>query len=81
MASADIQLNNSYTCAKGTASEETSDLSYDDIFPSLPISTNDPIGNSWPNTSKLTVKRQQITQVFHVPVEERRYKDVQSFVN
>jgi hypothetical protein len=79
MASADIQVNSSYT--KTTPREESNDLSYDDIFPSLPISVNDPIGNNWPKTSRLAVKRQLTTQVFHVPVEERRYRDVQSFGN
>jgi hypothetical protein len=82
MASADIhQLNGSYSNGKSMNNEESVELTYDDIFPSLPISVNDPIGNSWPDNSRLAVKRQQTTQVFHVPVEERRYRDVQSFGN
>jgi hypothetical protein len=61
--------------------EETN--SYDSVFPSLPVT----IGNtnqatSWPHESgvnKLQVKRQTITQVFQIPVEERR--DAQAFGN
>lgn len=50
--------------------------SYDTVFPSLPnTGTNFTDNNVWNNIS---MKRNTIntTQVFHVPVEERRYKDV-----
>jgi hypothetical protein len=57
-------------------------LNYDQIFPSLPSTGLNPIANVWSTgPSKLAVKRQQTTQVFHVPSGERRYRDVQSFGN
>lgn len=49
--------------------------SYDSVFPSLPSTgTNFTDNNVWNNLSKRSVLN--TTQVFHVPVEERRYKDV-----
>jgi len=60
--------------------------SYDSVFPSLPnTGTNFTDNNVWNNIdSKLTLSKRQnltVTQVFHVPVEERRYKDVANFGN
>lgn len=53
---------------------------YDTVFPSLPSNgANLTINDVWNNNdnNKLSVKRHQTTtQVFHVPVEERKYKDV-----
>lgn len=58
---------------------------YDIIFPSLPVptGTNITVSDAWNNQdSRLTVRRHQMTtQVFQVPVEERRYKDVATFGN
>lgn len=52
---------------------------YDVVFPSLPSSGNNlMVTDVWNNaSSKLSIKKHLTsTQVFHVPVEERRYKDV-----
>jgi predicted RNA-binding protein Jag len=53
---------------------------YDTIFPSLtPSGVNMAVSDAWNNhdNSKLTIhKHQHTTQIFHVPVEERRYRDV-----
>lgn len=56
---------------------------YEDVFPSLPVSTNNITQNNvWQSIdSRLSVKRHQTTQVFHVPVEERLYRGVNSFGN
>lgn len=55
--------------------------SYDSVFPSLPTTgTNFTDNNVWNNIdSKVNMSKRHAlstTQVFHVPVEERRYKDV-----
>lgn len=59
------------------------DLNYDAVFPSLPTVANPVANNAWAdrNLSRLQVKPHTITQVFHVPVEERRYDNVQAFGN
>ena len=52
---------------------------YDVVFPSLPSTGNNlMVTDVWNNaSSKLSIKKHLTsTQVFHVPVEERRYKDV-----
>ena len=48
---------------------------YDTVFPSLPTTgVNLTASNAWGNTeNKLSIKRHHTTQVFHVPVEERKY--------
>uniref|UniRef100_A0A671VR50 Vigilin n=1 Tax=Sparus aurata TaxID=8175 RepID=A0A671VR50_SPAAU len=56
---------------------------YKDAFPPLPEKAASPEGtqetaNAW--TSKLRpLKASVITQVFHVPLEERKYKDINQF--
>lgn len=51
--------------------------SYDTVFPSLPnTGTNFTDNNVWNNISMTKRHTINTTQVFHVPVEERRYKDV-----
>lgn len=56
---------------------EADNYSYDSVFPSLPnTGTNFTDNNVW-NTLTLSKRHNMtVTQVFHVPVEERRYKDV-----
>ncbi len=60
---------------------EDNAYSYDSVFPSLPSTgTNFTDNNVWNNIdSKVNMSKRSVlntTQVFHVPVEERRYKDV-----
>lgn len=56
---------------------KTKPESYDDGFPSLPnTGTNFTENNVWNNISMTKRHTMNTTQVFHVPVEERRYKDV-----
>jgi hypothetical protein len=66
--------------ALGTGSNSNDEISYyDTAFPSLPAaSTNPTVGSAWSNTeNKLSIKRHlNTTQVFRVPIEERKYKDV-----
>lgn len=66
--------------AAQSSSAQAEDLNnYDTVFPSLPAAPANLNSNSvWNNSDhKLSIKRHQnTTQVFHVPVEERRYKDV-----
>ncbi|TVK90601.1 Vigilin [Bagarius yarrelli] len=56
---------------------------YKDAFPPLPEKASSPegameAGNAW--TSKIRpLKSSIITQVFHVPLEERKYKDMNQF--
>ncbi|XP_041912276.1 high density lipoprotein binding protein a isoform X1 [Alosa sapidissima] len=56
---------------------------YKDAFPPLPEKASSPegtqeAGNAW--TSKIRpLKSSVITQVFHVPLEERKYKDINQF--
>ncbi|XP_054712100.1 vigilin-like [Uloborus diversus] len=59
--------------------------SYDELFPSLPeneqktethADTPDENQRQW--TQKMKVKSSIITQVFHVPVEERKFRDLSS---
>lgn len=65
-------------------SEEESDPpTYKDAFPPLPEkapcseSTQEPAG-AWGNKIR-PIKASVITQVFHVPLEERKYKDMNQF--
>uniref|UniRef100_G3NLD8 Vigilin n=1 Tax=Gasterosteus aculeatus aculeatus TaxID=481459 RepID=G3NLD8_GASAC len=69
---------------KGAAGEEEEALpTYKDAFPPLPEKAASPEGtqettNAW--TSKIRpLKASVITQVFHVPLEERKYKDLNQF--
>uniref|UniRef100_A0A671VNX7 Vigilin n=1 Tax=Sparus aurata TaxID=8175 RepID=A0A671VNX7_SPAAU len=68
----------------GAPGEEEEALpTYKDAFPPLPEKAASPEGtqetaNAW--TSKLRpLKASVITQVFHVPLEERKYKDINQF--
>uniref|UniRef100_A0A8C7IIZ5 Vigilin n=1 Tax=Oncorhynchus kisutch TaxID=8019 RepID=A0A8C7IIZ5_ONCKI len=62
---------------------EQQDMTYKDAFPPLPEKAASPEGtqepvNAW--TSKIRpLKSSVITQVFHVPLEERKYKDINQF--
>ncbi|KAM7388711.1 hypothetical protein PAMP_024868 [Pampus punctatissimus] len=67
-----------------SAGEEEDALpTYKDAFPPLPEKAASPEGtqetaNAW--TSKIRpLKSSVITQVFHVPLEERKYKDINQF--
>lgn len=84
-----IEDNKSDTSEESVKAEEIKEeapkvedsYSYDSVFPSLPSTGANFTENTvWNNIdSKLTLSKrinQTITQVFHVPVEERRYKDV-----
>ncbi|XP_068175093.1 high density lipoprotein binding protein a [Antennarius striatus] len=67
----------------GAGEEEESLPTYKDAFPPLPEKASSPEGtqettNAW--TSKIRpLKSSIITQVFHVPLEERKYKDINQF--
>lgn len=69
----------------GTSAGEEEDAlpTYKDAFPPLPEKAASPEGtqetaNAW--TSKIRpLKSSIITQVFHVPLEERKYKDINQF--
>lgn len=68
----------------GTSGEEEDALpTYKDAFPPLPEKASSPEGtqetaNAW--TSKIRpLKSSIITQVFHVPLEERKFKDINQF--
>uniref|UniRef100_A0A8C5BTA0 Vigilin n=1 Tax=Gadus morhua TaxID=8049 RepID=A0A8C5BTA0_GADMO len=67
----------------GASGEEEALPTYKDAFPPLPEKAASPEGtqetaNAW--TSKLRpLKSSVITQVFHVPLEERKYKDMNQF--
>ncbi|XP_059923201.1 high density lipoprotein binding protein a isoform X1 [Gadus macrocephalus] len=69
--------------AGGASGEEEALPTYKDAFPPLPEKAASPEGtqetaNAW--TSKLRpLKSSVITQVFHVPLEERKYKDMNQF--
>jgi len=73
--------------AAGTsgAPEEESLPTYKDAFPPLPEKAASPEGTqestgAWGNNSKIRpLKSSVITQVFHVPLEERKYKDINQF--
>uniref|UniRef100_UPI0037E87A27 high density lipoprotein binding protein a isoform X2 n=1 Tax=Semicossyphus pulcher TaxID=241346 RepID=UPI0037E87A27 len=66
-----------------TVEEEEALPTYKDAFPPLPEKAASPEGtqetaNAW--TSKIRpLKSSIITQVFHVPLEERKYKDINQF--
>uniref|UniRef100_A0A8P4KSV1 Vigilin n=1 Tax=Dicentrarchus labrax TaxID=13489 RepID=A0A8P4KSV1_DICLA len=66
-----------------TGEEEDALPTYKDAFPPLPEKAASPEGtqetvNAW--TSKIRpLKSSIITQVFHVPLEERKYKDINQF--
>ncbi|KAE8294395.1 Vigilin High density lipoprotein-binding protein [Larimichthys crocea] len=75
---------NSGAAVAGSAGEEEDALpTYKDAFPPLPEKAASPEGtqetaNAW--TSKIRpLKSSIITQVFHVPLEERKYKDINQF--
>ncbi|XP_070764604.1 high density lipoprotein binding protein a isoform X1 [Enoplosus armatus] len=77
-------LPESGAAVAGTSGEEEEALpTYKDAFPPLPEKATSPEGtqetaNAW--TSKIRpLKSSIITQVFHVPLEERRYKDINQF--
>ena len=61
------------------ADSSSSSYNYDTVFPSLPSTgSNLAVNDAWMNQadSKLSIKRHfTTTQIFHVPLEERRYKD------
>nr|BAE20148.1 high density lipoprotein-binding protein vigilin [Anguilla japonica] len=65
------------------SSEEDAPPTYKDAFPPLPEKAVSPEGvqesdNAW--ASKLRpLKASIVTQVFHVPLEERKYKDINQF--
>uniref|UniRef100_A0A668AGR9 Vigilin n=1 Tax=Myripristis murdjan TaxID=586833 RepID=A0A668AGR9_9TELE len=65
------------------AGDEDALPTYKDAFPPLPEKAASPEGtqesaNAW--TSKIRpLKSSVITQVFHVPLEERKYKDINQF--
>jgi len=64
-----------------TVNNEINDdaFNYDTVFPSLPSTGgNLTVSDAWNNTdNKLSIRRHlTTTQVFHVPVEERKYKDM-----
>uniref|UniRef100_A0AAY4DX69 Vigilin n=1 Tax=Denticeps clupeoides TaxID=299321 RepID=A0AAY4DX69_9TELE len=65
------------------AEDEDALPTYKDAFPPLPEKASSPDGvqevsNAW--TSKMRpLKSSVITQVFHVPLEERKYKDINQF--
>uniref|UniRef100_A0A3P8Y038 Vigilin n=1 Tax=Esox lucius TaxID=8010 RepID=A0A3P8Y038_ESOLU len=65
------------------AGDEEALPTYKDAFPPLPEKASSPDGtqepaNAW--TSKIRpLKSSVITQVFHVPLEERKYKDINQF--
>lgn len=67
----------------GAGDEEDALPTYKDAFPPLPEKAASPEGtqestNAW--TSKIRpLKSSIITQVFHVPLEERKYKDINQF--
>lgn len=67
----------------GAGEEEDALPTYKDAFPPLPEKAASPEGtqetaNAW--TSKIRpLKSSIITQVFHVPLEERKYKDINQF--
>ncbi|XP_012680775.1 high density lipoprotein binding protein a [Clupea harengus] len=70
--------------AAGPSGAGDEDLpTYKDAFPPLPEKASSPEGtqeasNAW--TSKIRpLKSSVITQVFHVPLEERKYKDINQF--
>ena len=53
------------------------EYSYDSVFPSLPSSNkNFTDNNVWNQLSSARRMTNNTTQVFHVPVEERKYRDV-----
>ncbi len=69
--------NNNYENG-GNSSTNDNSYNYDTVFPSLPSTGNSlTVSDAWNNTdSKLSIRRHlTTTQVFHVPVEERKYKD------
>jgi hypothetical protein len=75
----DTDLTNERTSGTGVGGTP---LSYDDIFPSLPSTGNNQMTSVWSNKNeKLSIKSHTVTHVLAVPVEERRYKDVQGFGN
>nr|XP_055069916.1 high density lipoprotein binding protein a isoform X2 [Misgurnus anguillicaudatus] len=66
-----------------SAEEEDSLPTYKDAFPPLPEKASSPegvheAGNAWASKLK-PLKSSVITQVFHVPLEERKYKDMNQF--
>uniref|UniRef100_A0A674P2N1 Vigilin n=1 Tax=Takifugu rubripes TaxID=31033 RepID=A0A674P2N1_TAKRU len=73
------------TAVAGTSVGEEEDAlpTYKEAFPPLPEKAASPEGtqetaNAW--TSKIrSLKSSIITQVFHVPLEERKYKDISQF--
>lgn len=52
---------------------------YNSAFPALPMATPQssatPVSNNWAGTNKFSVKTSNCTQVFTVPLEQRRFKD------
>jgi len=64
-----------------TASASLQPMAYDDIFPGLPESTlnvqNDRTIGKWNN--KLRVGTRNVTQVFHIPHEERKFDTSNKF--
>ncbi|KFM62860.1 Vigilin, partial [Stegodyphus mimosarum] len=55
--------------------------SYDELFPSLPeneVKPEVPVVDMGQWTQKMKLKSSVITQVFHVPVEERKFRDMNS---
>ena len=78
--SVDVSPSSSHVVS---AKAEDDSYNYDVVFPSLPSSGNTMmVTDAWNKAaSKLSIKKHlATTQVFHVPLEERRYKDA-SFGN
>ncbi|KAJ8418609.1 hypothetical protein AAFF_G00001080 [Aldrovandia affinis] len=71
------------SAGSSSAGDEEVLPTYKDAFPPLPEKATSPEGtqesaNAW--TSKIRpLKSSVITQVFHVPLEERKYKDINQF--
>jgi len=66
-----------------TSGDEEALPTYKDAFPPLPEKASSPEGtqqqaNAW-TTNIRPLKSSVITQVFHVPLEERKYKDINQF--
>ncbi|KAM9832499.1 high density lipoprotein binding protein a [Neosynchiropus ocellatus] len=66
-----------------SAGEEDAPPTYKDAFPPLPEKAASPVGtqettNAWTNKIR-PLKSSVITQVFHVPLEERKFKDINQF--
>uniref|UniRef100_A0A674NTQ9 Vigilin n=1 Tax=Takifugu rubripes TaxID=31033 RepID=A0A674NTQ9_TAKRU len=77
------EQSNAAVAGTSVGEEEDALPTYKEAFPPLPEKAASPEGtqetaNAW--TSKIrSLKSSIITQVFHVPLEERKYKDISQF--